>query len=363
MTKRPMPKGAICSKIEVKDKTINSMVCIGDRIYWRDIESESTSMHVINKHTMQFVEHQQDHQMNIRNNIIRDFEKDDWNKPLLEVSNKQKLDKLTTKEGLYRVIDSTPLFTNGTHLWVIVKYVQFSQKEQNQEEEAKLKEKKKQKNKPKANERTKESEKGNNDQYNFTVVRYEVEMYDSETWEFVKSIQLYFEPENIEIERNEMDRTMSKLDFEELRQIKEDISQLKLTINCQEEAEVIWWINNNILIMIESEKFHFFDMKTGRRFKETIDISEEIDPNCSTVLYNYSTNVFWYLNSNDKDYPQLKSFSINGFGEVTNKIVKNKLEFQNFQKKMITKIIESQSENTKIEPMTEKSLLTSLIWR
>jgi hypothetical protein len=97
----------------------------------------------------------------------------------------------------------------------------------------------------------------------------------------------------------------------------------------------------------------FFDLKTGKRSSETLDI-----PNTHGG-YDYLDNTFWFY-KNNQDAPVLKSFKVDGFKSKEELTDVTKKNFSEFAKKRTSKTIEEQKSQHRIPPRTLEGFLKKL---
>jgi hypothetical protein len=243
--------------------------------------------------------------------LIKTKRKEDhpWNHRILERSEGSKLAEAIQRNEAetYRFLGKTPLFTDGTLIYVMSSHL-MNPTEQN-----------------------------HNHEY-----EWEVEGYDPETLQCSFYKRLILEPE----EDKEWTTAQAAKSIEETDYIKqkfgpEEINKHTFATNGKQLA-----------VAIDTTMF-FFDLETGRRYTNSITIPAK------THGYNYITNTFWHYRA-EKENPCLKSFKIDGFKnrkELNSTEVRN---FNEFLKNRTTQTIEEQKSSERIQPRSIEKFLRAL---
>lgn len=71
--------------------------------------------------------------------------------------------------------------------------------------------------------------------------------------------------------------------------------------------------NGQTMTLTQNGKMFFFDLETGIRYAETIDVPR------TDGGYNHLTNTFWHYSPSAKN-PTLKSFKIDGFKNIVENV-------------------------------------------
>lgn len=137
------------------------------------------------------------------------------------------------------------------------------------------------------------------------------------------------------------------------QKISEETETCKNNFSDYTLPECICATNGVFLSVSNGGKMFFFDIKTGKRFSETLDIPY------TQGGYDYIDNTFWFYKS-DSATPVLKSFKVDGFkskAELSDSTNKN---FNEFAKKRTSKTIEEQKSDHRIATRTLEGFLKKL---
>lgn len=232
----------------------------------------------------------------------------DWNDSIYEITDQSQLSEQMdgNEKSSYRTVKSTPIFSDGEYLYIIAQYVKMVEAE-------------------------------------IIIDHFELESYSIEDWKNVHNVVLDLTPENLE----------GKIPEKESKILEESDMLKGFLSNTHSENKLVNACNGETLITSLNGKMFFFDLKTGKRYTDTLDI-----PNTSGG-YDYQTNTFWFYDENNYK-PVLKSFKVDGF--------KSKVELANSDTKSISEIIkqrtsevlESQRSEHKAPPRNLESFLKKL---
>jgi hypothetical protein len=237
----------------------------------------------------------------------RDSASDDWNKRIIEFSNEEQLNECKEKKEceLYRVMDQTPIFTDGKLLYFITHW--FKEEGADGEE----------------------------------IGKVEVETYCPDTWVCKGSYQLDFEPQDNANWTNE-----------EQTKIAEDSEAIKRAI-CDSIPECMFATNGKTLSIGYNGNMYFFDLSTGERYRDVVSIPS------TNGGYDHNSNTFWFFDE-DRYEPNLKSFKIDGFSSIDELNDTSLKNFPQFQKNRTLKVVEEQKVEQKLEPRSLEKFLKQL---
>ena len=266
----------------------------------RDNKDIENPIQIVDKDSLEVVKNDSLNKLIVESK--RDENNDAWNFPIYEVTSEAAFNSIMEK-GLpesQRRMDDTGIFTEGKYIYIVATYYDKAE-----------------------------------------VEHYEVEIYDPETLNFVKSVKLVLEP-NIE----------SVLDSKKIQTINDDTEFLKNSMTNTFKRRINFMTNGDVLIMNVNKKLFFFSMKTGERSPTVLDTFGMY------ACYNYYTNTFYSFHDTP---PILDSFKIDGFSEPksdTNKSAK----FEKFYKTRVKDIQATlDSSVTNIKKNSVTNLLDSLI--
>ena len=230
-----------------------------------------------------------------------------WNDKVLERTNLNTLDEIIQRNELesYRRLVKTPLFSDGESLYVVSIY-RINPNQGSTENEC------------------------------------EVEIYDPETWACTGSIRLIMDPEEQKDWTNE-----------QATKINEQTDHVKQYLDTDHLHEHVFATNGQQLVVNIQEKLYFFDLKTGRRSAETLDVP------CKLYGYDFHTNTFWFYKP-DTDKLVLKSLKLNGFKSKKEMEDEYNLDFSQFLKARTQTTLEEQKNPDKTPARSIESILRSL---
>ena len=236
----------------------------------------------------------EEYKTNLRRNQ-RNFNTDPWNKQLLEITDTQAFDVEFSKASLeeYRNVRHSPVFTNGEHICLIATYHKPGDSSGERSE-------------------------------------YEIELYTADTWEFVRSYRLNFEPEE-----------SIGLTPAQQAKILEQTDSVKLLFSNQTHLlRSVCALNATTFAIGSHGSLYLFDLTTGRRYSEVLKIPRT----CGG--YNPYTNTFWYF-VEDRENIELKSFTIENFNKYvssTQTVEKNQsdVHLKQFSQQITTTLLETQ---------------------
>ena len=276
-----------------------------NKLYVRNYMDLNTPFKIYDRNTLEVIEPD-----DYKNNLIkcqRNNNSDAWNTQILEVTNSSYLEEAIRRGEAekFRTLVETPLFTDGKHIYVISTYVIEGAYEKEE-------------------------------------VGYEVEAYCPDTWKCIKSFKLILEPEQ--------DQNISN---EASMKIVEETEMIK---NCLLQSSILksyCATNGQTMTFTQNGKMFFFDLETGLRYPETIEVPK------TDGGYNYLTNTFWHYNSSAKN-PTLKSFKIDGFKNVIEDSSETVLNLSEAIKSHTKLVVEQQKSKTKPQQRNLEGFLKKL---
>jgi hypothetical protein len=186
----------------------------------------------------------------------------------------------------------------------------------------------------------KEEENLDEDRKELRVKAWNLEVYDSNTWEYIKSVEIKLDV----IERG-IDEILSEKQEKERAMIKEVREQFESICKCN------FATNGTKLLVGANHKWHIYNLETQ---EWTFDVPLTGD----SWGYDYVTNTFWEVNS----LPQVKSFKIPALGKrvltESASVKKGIIEYLNSRAK---KVRASQSIKNKLTKRTPKTLFKRLM--
>jgi hypothetical protein len=194
---------------------------VGDKIYVRDTDNQENPLIVLDKNTLEPL--LEDQAVKNLNKNKRNFEEDDWNRPIFEVTDDQKLKDLITKSarGSFRCLTTSPIIFDGTHILVISTHYVINETERESLD------------------------------YQTMEKFFTIEMYHPETMNYAGSIKL-----DLNMETDEKPNNLDQTQLEDLEELKEHMYGRK-------PASVVLAHNKrNIIIAYETNMF-VFDYNTG----------------------------------------------------------------------------------------------------
>ena len=279
---------------------IRSIVHINGKLYIRDNKDMDNPIQIIDKDSLEIVKDE-----NFKKLIVekrRNENDDPWNLSIYEITSQTAFNFIMEK-GLpepQRRMDDTGIFTEGKYIYIVATYYDKNE-----------------------------------------VDHYEVEVYDPETLNHVKSIKLVLEPD---IE--------SILDSKKIQTINDDTEFLKNHMTNTSKGRVNFMTNGSVLVINVSSKLFFFSMKTGERSPTVLNITG------TYACYNYYTNTFYSFYDQP---PVLNSFKIEGFLEPNSDETKSG-KFEKFYKSRVKEMqAKLDSSITNIKKNTVANLLDSLL--
>ena len=199
---------------------MKSIVHINGKLYLRDNKDAENPIKIVDKDTLEVVK-----DSNLRKIIEekrRKKDEDPWNLPIYEVTLEEDFNSVMEQglpEPQRRVSDSV-IFTEGKHIYIIATY--YERKD---------------------------------------VDHYEVEMYDPETLNFIKSVKLILEPDTESIESTAR-----------IQDINDHTETLKNAMMDNLKGRVNFMTNGSVLCINITNKLYFFSMETGLRSPDYVHI-------------------------------------------------------------------------------------------
>jgi outer membrane biosynthesis protein TonB len=256
---------------------------------------------------------QEDHKLILKlKENQRNFDEDDWNKRIFEISDQEKLKDIITKSirGSFRCLRKTPMFYDGTNLCVIAtNYIKGDTE---------------------------------NDQIQFQTMEkfFTIEIYDPSTFNFIKEIKLDFEKAS---SSNEGQEQQTQEQIEDLEELKENMFD--------ERFETVNLAHNFKHITISYKKKLFvFDFETGKRLTDAISIPHK--PDC----FNRHDSRFWYVDRNNYEFT-VASFKLIGFDAEGNSSYKLS-DLETLISKRVRTEVKKASQN--MEPLPKRGALSLL---
>ena len=271
-----------------------SLICINNKAYYRDDQTQSEKpLVLVDKFTLCILETEGHRAKLLRNQ--RNHLSDEWNKKLFEITDSQALEVELSKGTLpeYRSVMHSPVFTDTRYIYIIATYHK-PQSEENQ------------------------------------TLEFEVEAYLPDTWELHSSHRLIFEPEET---KNENPDTLAKI-AEETETVRSLLSKKEHLLGslCATDGSTFMFGSHG--------KMYFFDLKTGRRHTDIINIPS------TSGGYNPYTNEFWFFDENSENLT-LKSFIVDGVRNSGSESSENKGVTERHSKDTVKKILENQDSSAK----------------
>ena len=282
------------------------IMLLKDRLYVRDYNETDVPFKLYDKNTLELIE--PDDYKNKLLKCKRNLDTDSWNTPKLESTETINLVTAISKGGeeSYRSLSETPIFTDGKHIYVIATlYVE-----------------------------------GN---YEKEEAGHQVEVYCPDTWKCIKTVKLILEPDqNTNISS---DDTFAKI-VDETEKVKFNLTKNNIIrCNCA--------TNGKIMSLSREGIMYFFDLETGKRFSETINVSKYDGG------YNNLTNTFWSYNQNTSN-PTINSFKIEGFKNDTESTLEDSTHLPDLVKSRTAQIVEEQRNECRVQPRSLVNKLKSL---
>ena len=241
----------------------------------------------------------------------RNVDVDSWNKPILEQTMAQAIENSLDENSreIIRHVLKTQVFTDGVKLYLPSVHL------------------------------IPDDDDGHEIKY------IKIESYDPDTWEFISDVTLNFEPSGIDNLSNDEEKNRIRNDSDDLWRAITDASLSKFHLVT----------NGRTLSFTHDEKMFFFDLSTGIRYKEVVEI-----PSYAKGLdYDYNTNEFWAWNYDEPD-PTLRSFKIKGFRKNPELGSRVRVGENNYIKEMTANTYKHQLVDRKIEPRSVKKFLRHL---
>ncbi|CAI2362161.1 unnamed protein product [Moneuplotes crassus] len=232
---------------------------------------------------------------------------DNWNKPILEYTEQSALEECFLNNDLdsFRSVKCSPIFTDGDKLYLIVSYI--------------------------LRDRT-------------TISHYEVEIYDSETLDFISKVKLDFQPEE--------DRNLSP---SQKFKILQDSEAIWNNLIDEKIGDCLFCTNGETLVISVNSEMYFFSLKSGSRYSEVLSL-----PYKKCIGYDPETNTFWFWTdpySQSQNENLLTSLKIDGFRG------KYELNSQNYEHlgKFMTKKTEEVLAHQKVENKVEAANMVDFL--
>lgn len=246
--------------------TYSRPLCIvGDKIYVRDQNNQSSPLIVLDKNTLELLAEDQAVK-NLKKNM-KNLDEDDWNRPIFEVTDSDQLKDIINKSirGSFRCLKKSPIFYDGTHILVISTHYVKNE--------------------------------ADSEQVIFQTMEkfFVIEMYDPETMNYAGSIRL-----DLNIETQDEHISLNQTQLEDIEELKEHIYD--------ERHPLVTLAHNKRNIIISFDKNMFvFDYTTGKRITDKIKLADH------PLSFNIQTSEFWSIDFEANDFTLL-TYKISGFG-------------------------------------------------
>ena len=283
----------------VESNSITNIVWIKNRLFISNNSEHIISL--VDKHSLTQITGDEEKRMLEESKRDKKLE---WNAPSLE---KTALNDLSNamencEAEEYRTLVSTPLFTDGSNLYLISTYVV-------------------------------------GDPYSKNEVGYDVEVFSPDTWKWIKTIRLLLDPEECP------DLTQDKLNS-----ISQETAVVKHFLSQNNICRCICATNGKVMAIAKDGKMFFFDLDTGRRYRDSVNTP------ITEGGYDHLTNTFWYYKPNST-ITTLKSFKVEGFKSTDELHEIASLNIADIIKKQTSRILEENKQNCKSVPRKFETFL------
>lgn len=275
---------------------------VGNKLFVRDLLDPAVPLKLYDKDTLNPIEDE-----DFKKNLLqhkRNIDVDNWNKPLLEITTEAQL-KSTIKSGVpgtYRSLRETPLFTDGTNLYVIsTHYIK-----------AEI-----------------DSEEPNLDALEKT---YSIEIYDPVSLELLQTLKL-------------------DLDAGEAGTSPDDVELLRNILSPKLLDEVVCATNGKTLILGKGQDAFVFSLETGKRYPERLSFTFKLGG------YNNFDSRVWGLDSYQLRF---NSNRVSEFGDINS--LQKIVDLNQLKLKRDKEILSSLKQKTQMVPRrTTINLLKKLV--
>jgi hypothetical protein len=289
---------------------LRPLCVVGDKIYVRDTENQQNPLIVLDKNTLEPLP--EDQAVKNLNKNKRNFEEDDWNRPIFEVTDDQKLRNLITKSarGSFRCLTTSPIIFDGTHILVISTHYVINETERESID------------------------------YQTMEKFFTIEMYHPETMNYAGSIKLDLNMET-DGKPNDLDQTQL-----------EDLEELKEHIYDRKPASVVLAHNKRNIIIAYEKNMFVFDYSTGKRISDKIKLAHV------PLSFNTHSSEFWSIDMLADDFT-FSTYKVSGFGaKAESKTIQNITSLFDTKSKEIAGQIESGT--TKVPKRSTLNMLKGL---
>lgn len=212
----------------------------------------------------------------------------------------------STDVDYIRKLDETPLFTDGELIYVISSHVPVHSKTKDLDTE------------------------------------WEVEAYDPSTWKCKFCKRLIMKPEE-----------QKEWSAEKAAKVIEDTESAKYILPPSQIMLNTYATNGKVLAIASATRIYFFDLETGIRLPETLQLSSSVKG------YSYITNSFYSFNRNDGKLI-ISSFKIDGFKTKAELDNEGTLSFSELMLKRTKSVIEEQKDSNRAPARSMVNILKSL---
>lgn len=215
-----------------------------------------------------------------------------------------------------RYLCESPLFTDGQNIYVISTHREI--KITKKEDEADLEE----------------------DRKELVVKKWNLEIYDGNTWHFKESIEL-----KLDLKQRGLDEVLTEDEEKET----ENIKKVRNSFSMENITDCTFATNGHRLLVCESNNCHIYELK-DHTWKFNADLSK------NTWGFDYITNTFWEITSE----AALRSFKIPAFRRVETEesSAKGIIEYINSK---VSEIQALQTVNEKVGKTTPQTLFKNLL--